>query len=766
MRGKYIVIEGAGGVGKATMVQLVATQLQAAGLPVQIMREPDSQNDLTARYIQQLVKDPRYPMNTRTEVLLYNAARAQSLEIIRRATLNGVTCLVDRSYLTTLALQYYGRGDVPDYDKINNIIEFAVGDMHPDLMIVLDAPVAVLRARAKAHYSADRFDNLDESFQEHVRAGYLWEAKQRNLPIIYATDDQETVFKQVWKLVTETMAVRDHKETQPQSVAEVLAAKPIVKAAAVEPPAQTVGTAPEPDPKPVTDPPAPTNVSPPETTNNDPPALTNSEVMTLDKVVTNTEGSVYGFTDAISPTTIVATMTRLSRQNDDLRATILDEVAGKHEKDEQFLQQSISAHNNNSVQQLLGQYIVVENASSLLTEKLEWGRLASYFEPSTYSIDPDQKDVRGHYRYVVPSSLKGKIRSQYIRTMNQIFDTYSQVANKLTAHVRTNTPTPKADQDDAWRTATRAQARDAAQSLLPVAATSTVGIFASRQALESLILHLLSDQLPEATQVGADILAEARKTAPLYFEQTDKPGNGGGVAAYRANTYTNVKRIADALLPANHTAETAAVTLVNYSHHNELDIVADMLYEHSDLPLEALQQEVSSWPYQRKLDVFNAYMGQRLSAHHKPGRALEKIHYSWDIICDYAVFRNLQRHHMVDDMGRQLLSPRYGYETPKLVEDAGLSDDFDACFDLSLELFSAMQAAGLALEAQYATLRGHRMRWKVTYNAREAFHIHELHTSNQGHPGCRKLVLEMHEKLTEVHPLVAEAMKLVNQGTN
>ena len=54
------------------------------------------------------------------------------------------------------------------------------------------------------------------------------------------------------------------------------------------------------------------------------------------------------------------------------------------------------------------------------------------------------------------------------------------------------------------------------------------------------------------------------------------------------------------------------------------------------------------------------------------------------------------------------------------------------------------------------------MRWKITYNAREAFHLHELRTTPQGHPGYRKLVQQMHEKLSEVHPLLGEAMKFVN----
>src|SRR5690606_36760873 len=123
-----------------------------------------------------------------------------------------------------------------------------------------------------------------------------------------------------------------------------------------------------------------------------------------------------------------------------------------------------------------------------------------------------------------------------------------------------------------------------------------------------------------------------------------------------------------------------------------------------------------------------------------------------------------QRHRMVDDMNWQLLTPRYGYDIPELVEEAGLSDQCEQCFDVTLKLYSQLQTAGYALEAQYATLLGHKMRWKVTYSAREAFHLHELRTSPQGHPGYRKLVPQMHEKLAEVHPMLAASMKFVNQG--
>lgn len=484
----------------------------------------------------------------------------------------------------------------------------------------------------------------------------------------------------------------------------------------------------------------------------------------LTDAITNTEGNVYAFNDKLSPITVAAAMARLSRRGDDMRITLLDEFADAIGKDEKLLQRVITAFGDDSVQQLVGQHVVVENASNLLTKKLEWGRLASYLEQSTRYIYFDQKDDQGKYKYYTPTHFDAKTRALYQKAMDQIFDNYSEMVHKLTDYVRAKSDVPDAEKDIAWQGATRAQACDAVRPVLPVATKATVGIYASGQALESLIMHLLGDDLLEAVDVGKQLLDEARKVIPTFLERADKPDRGGATIAYNANTRHSVKKLAEEYLPINYPQETEPVQLVNYWPRNELDLIPDMLYEHSNLPLKQLQSEVESWPISKKLSVFEAYMGERLNRRHRPGRAIEKAHYSWDLVCDYGIFRDLQRHRIVDDLNWQSLSPRYGYEVPKLIEDAGLDDLFDKCFDKSLELYSNLQQNGYKLEAQYATLLGHRMRWKVTYNAREAFHLHELRTTPQGHPGYRKLVQQMHEKLAEVHPLLAESMKFVNQG--
>jgi dTMP kinase len=770
-RGKYIVIEGAEGVGKTTMVNLLAEQLRAAQLPVKVLREPDSQNDVTARELRRILLDPRYPMDTRAEVLLFNAARVQSLEIIRNAIANGVYCLVDRSYLTTLANQYYGRGDVQDYQKINEIIDFAVGDMQPDLMVVLDAPVPTLRKRIDSRPTHGKFSNLDDGFYERVRAGYLWEAKQRNLPIVYATDDVPTVFKQIWEHVTGTLAERSNSRA-PQSVAEVLAAQPPARAAAVEPPITTDIPAKQRHPVAQSAPEATATLTA-ETVPQQPwtvkqengsVTMTDAGKAEIARFVTNAESSVYSFNENISPITVAAAMARLSRRGDDMRVTLLDEFIGKAEKDEQLLHRVITAYGDDSVQQLAGQHIVVENASNLVAKKLEWGRLASYLEQSTRYIYFDQKDEHGHYQYYIPPELRGKIRSQYIRTMNRIFDLYSEMVQQMTQYVRTNSDTPESERDGAWKNATKAQACDAIRWVLPIAYTGTVGIYASGQAIESLIMHLLSDELPEARTVGQQMLTEMRKVIPVFLERADKPDRGGATIAYRANTFASVKKLADNLLPPQHTAPGEAVTLTGHTMSNELDIVADMLYEHSDLSLAELKQAVASWTYDQKIEVFKAYMGERLNRRHRPGRALEKIHYSFDLVTDYGVFKALQRHRMVDDLEWQQLSPRLGYDVPKLVEDAGLTEPFEHCFELSLELHSALHAGHGQLMAQYAVLQGNNVRWKLTLNAREAFQMLELRTGPQGHPAYRLVAQQMYQKIADIHPMLAEAMIFVNQG--
>jgi dTMP kinase len=751
-RGKYIVIEGPEGVGKTTQVSILGGRLREAGLPVRILREPDSQSDITARTIRHLTQDKRYPMNTKTEVLLYNAARSQSLGVVQKSIENGIYCVVDRNYLTTLAVQYYGRGDITDYEAITKIISFAVGGIEPDLTVILDAPADVLKSRLSSREGGERFDNLSEDFLERVRAGYLWEAKERHLPVLFGTGSTDEVADNIWNLVTPILKIRSsNTSTEPVSIKEI-----INDSLAVAPPIIS-------EAKSASNPGEETSKELVKKTESG-YEITEDGKKYLSDIVTSVDDNVYAFSEKMSPITIAAAMARLSRRGDDMRITILDEFANSLTKDEKLLQRVITAYGDDSVQQLTGQHLVVEGASNLLTKKLEWGRLAAYLEQSTRYIYFDQKDSNGNYKYYVPEGLKKKTTDLYKEKMDALFGLYSDLVRSLTHYLEEHDKTSEKDRDNAWRSAIKAQACDAIRPVLPVATKSTVGIYGSAQAIESLIMHLMSDKLNEARVTGQKILANVRIVSPVFYERADKPDRGGANIAYRAETFDKVESLANELLSDNYSEPSDPVELTNFWPRNELDLVADMLYEHSSLPLSTIKEEVQEWSLDKKTRVFESYLGNRLNRRHKPGRAIEKAHYSWDLVCDYGIFRDLQRHRMVDNLQWQQLSPRYGYDIPKLVEDADLIEKFEECFNISLELHSEMQRAGYIVDSQYATLLGHKMRWQITYNAREAFHLHELRTSPQGHPGYRKLVLQMHEKLAEVHPMMAAGMRFVNQG--
>jgi thymidylate synthase ThyX len=485
----------------------------------------------------------------------------------------------------------------------------------------------------------------------------------------------------------------------------------------------------------------------------------------LNEIVTDSKGPVYSFYGKASPLMIAAAMARLSRRGSDLREIYLDEFAATGEQDaHNLIHRVVTAYGDDSVQQLVGLHLVVEDASNILTKLLEWGRFGAYLEQSTRYIYFDQKNAAGKYRYYVPQNLDKKTKDEYCQTLDNIFDLYSNLVRRVTDFVREKTGEPKDDREKAaWRGATRAQACDAIRPVLPVATTATVGIFGSSQAIESLILHLLSEDLIEARQTGERMLNEARKVIPAFLERTDKPERGGATTAHRANTRSEISNLAQKYAPAKKPGNKEEIKLLEYYPKNELDIVPHILFSESQATFGDIKKAAAGLSDEIKKKIVNTYMGERLNRRHKPGRAMEIPHYIWEVTTDYGIFRDLQRHRVVDAFEWQKLGIDLGYEIPQLVKDAGLVKDFKECFALSEELYKKMQKAGYPNEAQYTSLFGHRMRFRIGLNARAAFHFIELRSTPQGHPGYRRVVTKMHEQLAKVHPEIGKGMRFVNK---
>lgn len=204
MAGRFITFEGTEGAGKSTQIKLLAERIQATGRKVRLLREPGGTpiGEEIRHTLQHSAQN--HAMTSEAELLLMNASRAQLVrEVIRPALAAGEIVLCDRFYHSTLAYQGYGRQ--LDLARVQQIIDFAVGDTRPDLTIMLHVPLAISEQRRKARPSAtrDRFEEADRAFFERVEHGFraLAKADPARIKWIEATRSIEVVATEIWKQV-------------------------------------------------------------------------------------------------------------------------------------------------------------------------------------------------------------------------------------------------------------------------------------------------------------------------------------------------------------------------------------------------------------------------------------------------------------------------------------------------------------------------------------------------------------------------------------
>jgi thymidylate synthase ThyX len=202
------------------------------------------------------------------------------------------------------------------------------------------------------------------------------------------------------------------------------------------------------------------------------------------------------------------------------------------------------------------------------------------------------------------------------------------------------------------------------------------------------------------------------------------------------------------------------VTLVEHDPDAEAKTVAAILYPHADLPLEELRSIAARLTAAERASVIRAYVGERASRFHRPGRAFEEPFYTFDLLADLGAYRDLQRHRMLTQE-RQRYTVRHGYVTPPELEDAGLAPAYAQALERAAAAVETI-GADLPAPAQYAVPLAFRVRWRVKLNLREIYHLAELRSAPQGHPSYRRIAQEIYTQVRAVHPALAEGMRFVD----
>jgi|APCry1669190288_1035285.scaffolds.fasta_scaffold00835_5 dTMP kinase len=174
MKARFITLEGGEGVGKTTNLAFIEDYLKSKGVSLLRTREPGGTG--LGEKVREILLHSEH-VDAKAELLLVFAARAQHIqEIIRPALAKGQWVLSDR--FTDASYAYQGGGRGIDWASIGFLEQWVQESLRPDLTLLLDTPVSVGMARARARGPQDRFESEADPFFERVRAAYLERMKE------------------------------------------------------------------------------------------------------------------------------------------------------------------------------------------------------------------------------------------------------------------------------------------------------------------------------------------------------------------------------------------------------------------------------------------------------------------------------------------------------------------------------------------------------------------------------------------------------------
>ncbi|HEX3736186.1 MAG TPA: FAD-dependent thymidylate synthase [Solirubrobacterales bacterium] len=468
-----------------------------------------------------------------------------------------------------------------------------------------------------------------------------------------------------------------------------------------------------------------------------------------------------------------ALFARYSRYSGSVRRLYLDEFAAdmpaggrpfdaaEGARAAQLYERVFVGYGDDSIAQVGGAHVACEWVSNILTKLLQRGRLAAYLEQSTRYIPYDKALPQGGYRFYRDEQLG----PQFVAAMDELFVIYSRSLGVVEEWAARRWPRGDEEPEAAWRRSIRAKALDLLRGLLPAATLSHVGIYASGQAYEQLLLRLLASPLPEAREFGGSILAELQQVMPSFVSRVERPERGGEWVSYlqarRAGAEQWVERLG---LGRREEADPAPAVDLLQVEGSETDLLAASLYEAAARPEPEIRASVEALTGNERAVLLAAAVGDRANRRHRPGRGFEALRYRFEIVSDYGAFRDLQRHRLLT-VQWQRLGPDLGAGIPEEVREAGVGGEFERALEISQGEYERLAAVGLEELAPYALSLAFRIRYVLDLNAREAMHLIELRSGREGHPTYRAVAQAMHEQIAAVHPGVAAAMKFVDDST-
>jgi thymidylate synthase ThyX len=500
----------------------------------------------------------------------------------------------------------------------------------------------------------------------------------------------------------------------------------------------------------------------------------------LGGVVTNTKGPVfalYGLPEVVKG----ALFSRYSRSTLGLRTLLLREFLADQEgagtvgsgaavscqleaikKAQKFYDRILDGYGDDSIGELGGAHLAIENISMLAAKALEDCRIGgSPLEKSTRYIYFDQK-INGEYLFHREAVLMTSAwKSLYVNTCTMLFETYSRLIQPMTMFMGNRFPKDPEISTNAYTAALRAKVLDCIRGLLPASALTNMGLFGNGRFYEGLLHKLQVQRLGELREIGRAAYDELTKIIPSFVRRADPHHKTHQEFAQYAEAVRSDLEALGAAVPSEQKGGTdSSVRLIASDPDAVVKVAAGLLYQEVDIGFSDLLEYCRALSPEEIGRILDAGADHRMHRRHKSPRALENASFTFEITADFGSYRDLQRHRMMTQE-RQRLTCSHGYYIPKEIIESGLEGEYRAAMDASKAAYDTI-ASELPEEAQYVVPMAYNIRWYVTANVRALQWIAELRSISAGHPAYRAVAQQISRCVIEAFPAFERFFQFVD----
>ena len=449
-----------------------------------------------------------------------------------------------------------------------------------------------------------------------------------------------------------------------------------------------------------------------------------------------------------------------------------DEIVGQKEggteeiiaikKAEEFYDRVLVDFGDDSVAELGGAHVGCEQVSNIAAKALEDSRIGiSPLEKSTRYIYFHKK-VGGNYQYYRPEKImNSEFAKEYERLCDELFGVYEENLDKMKECLMKKFPQTNDLSDRAYNSTIKAKVCDVLRVFLPAGTLTNLGLYGNGRAFEYLITKMKANELEEVRSLGNLMQEELSKVIPSFVKRaTEEDVFGKGNISFLREINAGMKKLAKETVEGIESDSGQEVVLVKYDEDAVEKVLAGMIYPYTDLSFEQVFEKVKGLNEKERKKLIDVQLSGRRNRRHKPGRGFELANYTFDILGNYGIYRDLQRHRMLTQQ-KQDLTVKHGFDVPEELELIGLTEKYKEMMK-KVEKFYWKIFEKFPKEAQYVVPFGYKIRWHITINARALYHFVELRSVAAGHSDYRIIAQKMYLKAKAVHPTLFEWAKFVD----